>query len=281
MEIAASGIRALLDRRVLARLGEWDHTDPRADLVLTNRSPAGIALDLVQVALDRPHGELPIVLPRMDGTGDQTRTYFGYELATVGQRLTELSDLDTGPDIHFRPRFRRDRSGIEWALRIGTPHLTQPGAPWHFDHGGNLLEYGWDEDPSVMASTVLVPGDGIERGRLIAHAENTALQDIGWPALDTVITDHTSEKQPDVLDGHARAYLDAYRLGTTRDTATVHTSTHPTLGRYAVGDRCVITPKPDRATPPGPRSRRITTITHRISRPDVAELTLAPASANP
>jgi hypothetical protein len=277
VEVTASGIRSVFDRRVLARLGDWDYTDPRADVVLTRRSLAGITVDLVRIALDRPHGDLPIVLPAIDGSGDEQRVYFGHELAMVGQRLTELSDLDTGPDLHFQPRYRPNRSGIEWVLRIGRPHLAQAGASWHFDHGGNLVDYGWDEDGSVLASTVLVPGDGIERGRLIGRAENTALQDIGWPALDTVITDHTSEKQPDVLAGHARAYLDAYRHGITRDTATVHANTTPQLGRYLVGDMCVITPKPDRVTPLGPRHRRITGITYRTSSPDVVELALAPA----
>src|SRR5205823_643469 len=104
-----------------------------------------------------------------------------------------------------------------------------------------------------------------ERGRLIGHASNTALQRLGWPALDTVITDYASDKQPGVLDARARAYLDAYRTGITQDTAVVYAHADPKPGRYLVGDRVVITPKPDRITPAGPLQRRITAITHRTS----------------
>lgn len=279
IEISASGLWAVFDRRVLARLGDWDYTDPRADVILTYRSLPGIALDIVRTAIDRPHGELPLVLPRLDTSGDHERSYYGHELATAGERLKQLTELDDGPDLHFHPRYRADRSGIEWVLRVGEPHLTQPGIEWYFDYGGNLADYGWDEDGSVMASTVLVPGDGIERGRLIGAAADTTYPNAGWPALDYVVTDHGSVSDPATLAGHARGYLAAYRTGITRDTAIVRTDTPPTLGTYQVGDRVVLTPHPDRATPGGRRERRITAITYRTSTPHTAELALAPVPA--
>lgn len=80
-----------------------------------------------------------------------------------------------------------------------------------------------------------------------------------------------------MLDAHARAYLEVYRTGVTRDTAIVRADTNPPLGSYQVGDRAVLTPRPDRATPAGPRPRRITAITYRSSAPRHVELTLAPA----
>ena len=279
IELGASGLWAVFDHRVLARLGDWPFTDPRADLVLTYRSLPGVALDIVQVALDRPAGELPLVLPRLNSSGEVERRYFGYDLAAAGERLRQLTADQDGPDLHFHPRYRADRSGVEWVLRVGQPHLVQPGVAWHFDDGGNLAGYGWDEDGSLQASTVLVPGDGMERGRLIGHAAEAALPGVGWPALDTVVSDHTSEKQPAVLDAHAQAYLTAYRTGVTRDTAIVRTDTAPRLGAYLPGDRVVLTPRADTATTPGQRNRRITAITHRTSSPHTAELTLAPVPA--
>jgi hypothetical protein len=279
IEISAAGLWAVFDRRVLARRGDWDYTDERADLILTYRSLPGVALDIVRVALDRPHGDLPLVLPRLNTSGDEERRYYGHELATAGERLKQLTTADNGPDLHFQPRFRADRSGIEWVLRVGQPLLAQRGADWYFDDGGQLVAYGWDEDGSVMADTVLVPGDGIERGRLIGRATNDALPRAGWPALDTVESSHTSEKQGRVLDAHARAYLDIFRTGITRDTAIVRTDTAPRLGAYQVGDRAVLTPRADRATPAGQRRRRITAITYRASSPNTAELALAPVPA--
>jgi hypothetical protein len=279
VEVSASGLWAVFDRRVLARHGDWAYTDERADLILPDRSLPGIAVEIVRTALDRPHGQLPLVLPHVDNSGSEQRSYFGYDLASAGERLTQLTADENGPDLHFHPRYRADRSGIEWVLRVGQPHLTQPGVEWYFDAGGNLLDYGWDEDGSVLASAILVPGDGMERGRLIGRASNDALPLVGWPALDSVISTHTSEKQPQVLDAHARAYLDAHRTGVTRDTTIVRTDAEPRLGAYLPGDRVVLTPHPDRATPAGPRARRITAIACRSSTPHVAELTLAPVPA--
>jgi hypothetical protein len=280
IELGASGLWAVFDHRVLARLGDWPYTDPRADLVLTYRSLPGVALDIVRAALERPAGELPLVLPRLNSSGDYERRYYGHELASAGERLRQLTADQDGPDLHFHPRYQADRAGIEWVFRVGQPVLTQPGAVWHFDDGGNLTGYGFDEDNSVQASTVLVPGDGMERGRVIGTATDLALPDVGWPALDTVIQDHASEKQPRVLNAHAAAYLAAYRTGVTRHTAIVRTDIPPRLGTYLPGDHVVITPQADTATPPGERVRRITAIAHRTSNPTTAELTLAPAPAS-
>ncbi|MGH3760239.1 hypothetical protein, partial [Actinophytocola sp.] len=119
VEVSASGLWAVFDRRVLARLGDWAYTDPRADVILTYRSLPGVALDIVRVALDRPHGELPLVLPRLNSSGDVERRYYGYELAPAGERLKQLTADENGPDLHFHPRYRPDRSGIEWVFRVG------------------------------------------------------------------------------------------------------------------------------------------------------------------
>ncbi|MGH3762938.1 hypothetical protein, partial [Actinophytocola sp.] len=119
VEVSASGLWAVFDRRVLARLGDWAYTDPQADVILTYRSLPGVALDIVQVALDRPHGELPLVLPRLNTSGDLERRYYGHELAPAGERLKQLTADENGPDLHFHPRYRPDRSGIEWVFRVG------------------------------------------------------------------------------------------------------------------------------------------------------------------
>ncbi|PPK63531.1 hypothetical protein CLV40_12758 [Actinokineospora auranticolor] len=279
LDVTAAGLWAVFDHRILARYGDWAFTDPRADLVLTYRSLPGVALDIVRAALTRPYGELPLLLPRLDNSGDEDRTYFGHELATVGERLGQLTRSENGPDLHFLPRYRADRAGVEWVMRVGTPTLAQSGELWHVDHGRQLVAYGWDEDGSAMADAVTVPGDGVERGRLIGRASNDALPRAGWPALDAVITSHTSEKRPAVLAAHARGYLDVMRTGVTRDSATVRTDTDPRLGRYLVGDHIVLTPRPDRLTLAGQRRRRITAITYRGSSPHTVDLTLAPVPA--
>jgi hypothetical protein len=53
-----------------------------------------------------------------DYTGGETRTYHGYNLDTALDALTEIMDLDDGPDIDFRPEWAEDGS-LRWTMRTG------------------------------------------------------------------------------------------------------------------------------------------------------------------
>jgi len=84
-------------------------------------------------------GDLPIVLPADEtaaSDADHTRTYKGFELATVTARINELMGVINGPDIRFDPRLTADRMGIEWVMMVGTeeqPLLYQVDADHVFD----------------------------------------------------------------------------------------------------------------------------------------------------
>lgn len=243
LEIGASGLAAVFEHRVLARFGPWEFTDPRADVILTGRSLRSIAVEIVRAVLARPHGELPIVFPDLDPAGDEERRYFGHELAMAGQRLQQLSKEEHGPEVQFTPRFRAGGLGVEWVMRVGDPYLRQDGAAWHFDHSAGLVSWNWDDDGQNQASSVFVPGDGTERGRLIGHAQDDRLLDAGWPALDTVVSDFASVKDPAVLGNHARASLAAYRSGVWKETAVVR-GDHPPRARHLPARRPSRVPAP-------------------------------------
>jgi hypothetical protein len=279
VEIGATGLWSIFDRRVLARLGSWGYADERADIVLTDLTLPSIAAEIVRTATNRPGGELPLLLPA-SVAGTNQRSYYGYELASAGQRLTQLVGVDGGPDLHFAPGWTPDSARIQWTARLGNPYLGQMGSEWVFDHGAGLVDWGSDEDAANMATTALVPGDGMEHGRLIGTATDTTLVDAGWPALDLVNSDHTDVKDAATLNAYARAYQNAYRSGIELDTAVVRADTDPQPGTYLLGDDAVFQPQPDRWNPTGPLRRRITQITRRSGGPDVVSLTLAPVPAS-
>jgi hypothetical protein len=275
VEIGATGLWSIFDRRVLARLGSWGYADEQADILLTNLTLPSIAAEILRVATTRPGGDLPLLLPA-SVAGTNQRSYYGYELAPAGQRLTQLVGVDGGPDLHFLPSWTPDGARIQWTARLGNPYLGQMGSEWVFDHGAGLVDWGSDEDASTMATTALVPGDGMEHGRLIGTATDNTLVNAGWPALDLVNSDHTDVKEPCTLDAYARAYQTAYRSGIELDTAVVRADTDPQPGTYLVGDDAVFQPQPDRWNPSSPVRRRITQISRRSGGPDVVSLTLAP-----
>jgi hypothetical protein len=279
VEIGATGLWSVFDRRVLARLGSWPYADEHADVLLANLTLPSIAAESLRIATNRTGGDLPLLLPA-SVTGNNQRSYYGFELAPAGQRLTQLVGVDGGPDCHFLPSWTPDGARIQWTTRLGTPFIGQVGSEWTFDHGAGLVDWGSDEDASTMATTALVPGDGMEHGRLIGTATDNTLVNAGWPALDLVSSDHTDVKDQATVDAYARAYLAAYRSGIELDTAVVRADADPQPGTYLVGDDAVFQPKPDRWNPSGPLRRRITQITRRSGGPDVISLTLAPVPAS-
>src|SRR5690606_29155363 len=130
LQVKAMGLRHVFSKRLASRTGV--NNPQRQVLEFSGLSLATIGKRLVQRALDNPRGELPVVLPA-DVSGTAERTYYGHELATVDERLSELSDVQNGPEFAFEPRLLNNGLSIEWVMRAGSPLLTQQGQDWVWD----------------------------------------------------------------------------------------------------------------------------------------------------
>jgi len=82
---------------------------------------------IVQQSMTWPGGNLPIVF-EADKPGTAERTYKGAELPKIGQMLQNLTEVEDGPDIAFRPEWTSDRLGVQWRYVSGDPRLTSPRA---------------------------------------------------------------------------------------------------------------------------------------------------------
>ncbi|GAB6938365.1 hypothetical protein ACQP60_04165 [Isoptericola variabilis] len=238
LQVKATGMHGHLDRRLAIAPPPWPSGVGRTALSWSGLSLGTIAKRLVATALAHPGGSLPIVLPA-DQAGTNERTYPGYELGYVGERLRQLAEVEGGPDIAFQPRLTVDGLSVEWVMRTGTtadPLLHQVGDDWRWDRGavrGPLRLLGVDRDGSDVASRVFSTGDGMEEDLPIGLAETTELTDAGYPLTERV----TSTNATDVsrLNAHALAGLGAsvrpwqtWALETDVDS--------PTLGTYRPGD---------------------------------------------
>src|SRR5690606_16860233 len=132
LTIRAAGLGSLWDHRVVMKVLATGENPAETSLSWSGLSLATIAKRLVQTAMAHAGGALPLDLPA-DVAGTDERTYPGYELASLGQRLEELMGVIDGPDIAFRPYLAEDRLGIRWRMVTGDPLLTQPGADWTWD----------------------------------------------------------------------------------------------------------------------------------------------------
>lgn len=244
LSIRASGLASIFDHRLLlSNLIAWPTAGAvaKSKLTYTNLSLGTIAKRLVQATLAHTGGDLPVVLPS-DQSGTHSRTYPGYEMATVLQRLDELTQVEDGPEIAFEPRLTADRLGVEWVMRVGTnadPTLHQSGLDWIADTSATRGSVGGVRvsiDASSVTNRAFMKGAGTDEATVISRpATRAPLIDAGYPLLDSVRTlgGEGGLSQGNV-DAHARADL----ASNDRPWVTwgLRIAVDDRLGQYRPGD---------------------------------------------
>jgi hypothetical protein len=226
-----------------------------ASLTFSNLSLGSIARELVRVSIqDNPFtradglnaGALNVVLPpKVSGT--HTRTYFGYDLGWVGARLHELTEVQGGPDIRFRPQFMAsDPTRVEWVLETGTddyPLLNQTGPDWAWDASverSGVAKLGVKRSAKGMGFRAWTPGNGQERDMKIAWSTDPTLAKLGFPWVETDSASKQVE-DPVVLQSASDRLLADSRYPWDTWSLSVRADTEPMLGRYLPGDWATVT----------------------------------------
>ncbi len=207
-----------------------------------------IARQLVQLAAAHTGGDIGLTYDTTTSGVLRDRTYFGYELADIGQAIKQLSEVDGGPDIAFGVGANLDTNGRPVrTMRVGNPYIGQDGADWVFETGANILSYTFPSDATRMANRYYAKGEGSDLGSLIAVAEDTGSLDDGWPALE-LDEAYSNVVEPETLQAHADADQYAARLPVATPTFVVSgdgrdragNRVYPHIGAYGVGDRARI-----------------------------------------
>ncbi|ASN38994.1 hypothetical protein CGQ24_08185 [Arthrobacter sp. 7749] len=115
LEVTHDDIWSILELRLIAE-------DRTASIRTWKKTYSGLSYDtiakrIMQLATSGIGRNIPIRYED-DYTGGETRTYNGYNLDTALDALTEIMDLDDGPDIDFRPEWAEDGS-LRWTMRTG------------------------------------------------------------------------------------------------------------------------------------------------------------------
>jgi hypothetical protein len=168
-----------------------------------------------------------------------------------------MAEVD-GPEIRFDPQVSSGVDGdyLSWVTQIGGPHVGRNVTTWVFDSSINSV-IGMDVDGSTMAMGVWSGGSGQSRDRLVAHAQDTSLLNIGWPMIEEVDNSHTSEIFYPVLASQAAAGLAAHKQPVTSFKTIVPTDSDPMVGTYRVGEDFAIDVRDDPIIPNGFYTRRI------------------------
>lgn len=168
---------------------------------LTGTLPS-IARDLVDLALSA--GALPVVLPQRQA-GRSVRTYVGPDLATVADRLEDLTGVIDGPELIFDPRLEEGGTGLSWHMLTGSPELVGATHSWDARRRAvPLVDLSVDEDASDMVGDSWARGGSQDDQTLIAHHHDRWLEGRGWPLLQAADTSHSTVSDLTTLAGWAR-----------------------------------------------------------------------------
>lgn len=246
LRLTAGGMWSYFDRRALLPvLGGRLPSDPTTDTTFriaegTARSYQGIIVALLQQAMSWPNGGVPIVLPSPIA-GDRERDYRGIDVAPVGQRIRELTQIEDGPDFRLQPRWTSDRQGIEWVAQIGTP--TAPRLSSSIDQifnvglaDSSVSDLSVDIDGSRLGSQAFSIGGRATDEALSAVSLDPKLLDAGFPLWDLVDSAHSTASKASTLQGYADELVMTGRTSEQSWSFAHSLAQTPYLSAFSVGD---------------------------------------------
>lgn len=196
-----------------------------------------------------PGGDLPLVLPA-DIAGTAERTYPGYDLASVGQRLMELAQVTDGPEFEFAPEFvdPTTKQAVRWRVRIGNPRLGNLAFPYTWDQEKALISTGFSKDGGWRVTRDFERGNGMNRDLVLGFADTTLTANPSDILLENVGSEHTSASDTGVLNSWAAAAIAAgqadlpimtHRVRVPGDNGHGRKTRSPNLTEVQVGDNAV------------------------------------------
>lgn len=239
LTLVAAGAWSYFDHRVILPYPTTDPADPAADTNLVS-SLQGIAREWVAQSMEWPNGNVPIMLPDpIPGTNERNEA--GANTASVGTRLSQLTEVKDGPDIQFKPRFQVNRVGVEWVMRVGTPEDPLLHAPQDVTFRANVQARSISRlrvrtSGENLATRAYATGGRSDDRVLIRYAENPHLLAQGFPALDAVDASFSTVVRDETMQDHADDLRDFGARRTMSVSFDHDTLARPFVGSYTVGD---------------------------------------------
>lgn len=240
LTLVAAGWWSYADARLLLNAGV-SPIDPASDVSIVS-SFQGIAVGWLDVMMSHPGTPvfiLPAAIP-----GSNERNELGVNLASVGKRLSDLTQVEGGPDIRFVPRLSSDRLSLEVVVQIGTPDEPQIISPLRnrFEWGvkaSSLSGMRVTSSASGLASKVYYSG-GRQADEVIMSTASNDLLAAGFPLLELADSSHSTVSVQATLD----AWAAEGALLASRPVQSIEfehdLAQSPTLGSFRSGDECVL-----------------------------------------
>lgn len=235
--------------------------NPATNFAVSGLDLGTIGKRAVQMMNDRPGQSLPMFY-EADRAGTNERNILGADLKYGGPFLSDLSNVENGPDIRFDGRWNAARDGVEVLMRTGTaaePRIFQTQIhKWDTTvPESSIRNVEVDVDGQSMADVAWTTGGRTNDVVLIDRQYNPRLRDQGYPRLDYVDTTHSSVVRLDTLASYGRETLRRNSVGRSFISFEVRADSVPLVGEYQVGDYCDVKIEGDPYLPDATYRRRI------------------------
>ena len=194
LEITASTPESYFARRLIRSTATFSQVGQHA-----------IIRSLIATAQGAAHGNIGVQIPAGTPGTLRDRNYLWHERATVWDRVTELCEIDGGPDVTITPGW--DATGQpSWYLNVGTPLGITRGL--ELDFPGELHDYSWPEDGGASANFISAVGGTVNDIPVIRDATMSREWEAGIPLLEDT-TSYSDATVAATLSAHAQADVKA------------------------------------------------------------------------
>lgn len=199
---------------------------------------------LVAQALATPYGNVPMLYNQdANSTGISgilsTRTYYGYELKTVMQAITDLATSAQGFDfeisVYYDGTGSLQKSFNTYYPKTGDTYSATNQNALVFELGGNISSYDYTEDGSKAVNSVYVIGAGSSDAQLISTAQDTTKFANGWGLLEETAS-YTDVTDTTLLANLASAQIFAASSPPITLKIVAPPYVDPVYGTYEIGD---------------------------------------------
>lgn len=206
----------------------------------TSQDQLTIANTLISNAQSAVNGNIGVITTGATSGVLVSRTYYDYELKTVYAALQDLSKSTSGFDFTIQVAY--DSAGNPTkTLKLGYPRLgtayttTSTTVPVFEFPAGNVVEYEYPEDGSIVANYVWAVGAGSNEGKIDSTASDATKIAAGWPLLEEAgsysdVTDQT------LLNNLALGQINAVSYPPVTLKLVVPPYQDPVFGSYVIGD---------------------------------------------
>lgn len=206
----------------------------------TRRSLQGIIVGLFTQAMSWPSGNVPITLPTVIA-GTSERAYRGSDIASVGDRVRELSQVLNGPEVRITGQWTTDRLGVRWVAEIGTPTqplIFSPQRPVFYvgDDKSSVTNLRVRVSGKGLASQAFASGGSSVDKAIVSASTDSTLTGAGFALLDIMDSTHSTAQDITTLQGYSDEAVKRGRQAAQTWQFTHNVSFQPYLSSFRAGD---------------------------------------------